>query len=73
MTKEDAYLAILQDPNGERGLRHHLRLVDLDALADGIVAHRRGQGFHENPDGDALTAKRLSWSIGWNERALREP
>jgi hypothetical protein len=49
-----------------------VRDLDIDAFADGIVAHRSGAGFHENPHGtDALTVSRLSWSFGWNERALR--
>lgn len=60
-----AYLWVLHaDPLSMRDL-------DLDAFADGVVAHRAGLGFHENPHGaDALTVARLSWSMGWNERAL---
>lgn len=45
--------------------------LDLDAFADGVLAHRAGKAFHENPDGSAPTARRLSWSLGWNARALR--
>lgn len=49
-----------------------IRDLDLDAFADGIIAHRDGLGFHENPHTpDAMTRKRLSWSMGWNERALQ--
>ena len=49
-----------------------VRDLDLDAFADGILAHRAGLGFHENPYGsDALTVRRLSWHVGWNERALQ--
>jgi hypothetical protein len=49
------------------------RDVDLDAYADGIVAHREGRGFHENPAGpNAATPLRLSWHLGWNDRALRQ-
>lgn len=48
-----------------------IRDLDLDAFADGIAAHRNGAGFHENPHGpNRLTVRRLSWSLGWNERAL---
>lgn len=47
--------------------------IDLDAFADGVLAHRRGAGFHENPHGHSgmKTAARLSWALGWNERALQ--
>lgn len=45
---------------------------DLDAFAEGILAHRDGAKFHDNPDGTAATPRRLCWSIGWNERALRQ-
>jgi hypothetical protein len=48
------------------------RDLDLDAFADGVIAHREGKGFHENPDGMAPTVRRLSWSMGWNERALAQ-
>lgn len=49
-----------------------VRDLDIDAFADGVVAHRAGVEFHRNPHGtDAPTLARLSWSIGWNERALR--
>ena len=49
-----------------------LRDFDLDALAEGIIAHRNGSVFHDNPYGNAATATlaRLSWAFGWNERAL---
>lgn len=47
--------------------------LSIDAFADGVVAHREGKGFHENPHGIAPTLSRLSWSLGWNERALRVP
>lgn len=55
--------------------KSHLTMRDLniDAFADGILAHRNGVAFHENPHGtDALTISRLSWSQGWNERALQQ-
>jgi len=56
----------------EKALRAtSIRDFDLDAFADGIIAHRNGKGFHENPDGMAATVRRLSWSMGWNERALQ--
>ena len=48
-----------------------MRDIDLDAFADGVIAHRLGREFHENPDGMASTVRRLSWSMGWNERALQ--
>lgn len=58
----------------ERAIRRELltiRDLDIDAFADGVAAHRSGLGFHENPHGtDALTLPRLSWAMGWNERAL---
>jgi hypothetical protein len=49
-----------------------LRDFDLDAFADGITAHREGRAFHENPHGRAevQSLARLSWSYGWNERAI---
>jgi hypothetical protein len=49
-----------------------LRDFDIDAFADGILAHRNGRGFHENPHGGAEVPSlaRLSWAYGWNERAL---
>ncbi len=46
------------------------RDLDIDAFADGVLAHRNGAHFHENPHSDAPTLRRLSWSMGWNERAL---
>jgi hypothetical protein len=49
-----------------------IRDFDLDAFADGIIAHREKKGFHENPYGaNKLSVKRLSWHMGWNERALQ--
>lgn len=56
----------------ERALRgKNFRDLDIDAFADGVLAHRAGAAFHENPHGtNALTVARLSWSMGWNERAL---
>jgi hypothetical protein len=50
-----------------------IRDLDLDAFADGILAHRDGHGFHENPEGAVAKVRRLSWSLGWNERALQHP
>lgn len=50
-----------------------IRDLDLDAFADGVIAHRNGVAFHENPHGtDAGTIQRLSWTLGWNERALTQ-
>ena len=49
-----------------------IRDLDLDAFADGIVAHRDGKAFHENPDGVKMTTRRFSWAMGWNERALQQ-
>lgn len=52
-----------------------VRDLDIDAFADGVLAHRSGAGFHENPHGRPgidFNMPRLSWSLGWNERALRE-
>lgn len=67
-TEKAAYLRLLRANAG-----HQLAYIDLDAFADGIVAHRAGVAFHQNPHGpDALTAARLSWSMGWNERALQQ-
>ena len=50
-----------------------LRSLDLDAFADGIIAHRDGKQFHENPHGgaDVPSLNRYSWAYGWNERALK--
>ena len=51
-----------------------IRDFDLDAFAEGVLAHRNNKGFHENPfraEGHDLELKRLSWSMGWNERALQ--
>jgi len=64
-SEEKAYVALLHNPAPT------IRDYDIDAFADGIIAHRAGAGFHENPHGaNALTVARLSWSMGWNERAL---
>ena len=64
-SEERAFAAVL----GKDSLT--VRDLDLDAFADGILAHRNGAGFHENPHGAmAPTVRRLSWSMGWNERAL---
>jgi hypothetical protein len=49
-----------------------IRDMDIDAFADGVLAHRNGAKFHENPYGMALTVRRLSWGMGWNERALQK-
>lgn len=49
-----------------------LRNCDIDAFADGVLAHRMGEAFHQNPDGIACSVRRLSWAMGWNERALRQ-
>ena len=63
---EAAYLSLLMNKNAS------IRDLDLDALADGILAHRDGVAWHKNPHGpDALTRRRLSWAIGWNERAIQ--
>lgn len=50
-----------------------IRDFDLDAFAEGVLAHREGKGFHENPYGgaDVRSLARWSWHYGWNERALR--
>ncbi|HTI78915.1 MAG TPA: hypothetical protein VL614_00540 [Acetobacteraceae bacterium] len=49
-----------------------LRDLDIDAFADGVLAHRAGLGFHENPHrAHWLSVKRLSWAMGWNERAIQ--
>lgn len=50
-----------------------VRDLDLDAFADGIVAHRNDLGFHECPFPDRGSWSALSWRIGWNERALTQP
>jgi len=63
---EAAYLRMLHATS--LSLRH----LDLDAYADGIVAHRNGAEYHQNPHGGVLTVARLSWHLGWNERALRQ-
>jgi hypothetical protein len=55
--------------------KEHTTLQDynIDAFADGVVAHRSGLGFHENPHGtNSPTIQRLSWHMGWNERALQQ-
>lgn len=68
MSDEERYDAFLANKEAT------IRDMDVDAFADGIVAHRNGLGFHENPHGtDALTIQRLSWSLGWNERGIAQP
>jgi hypothetical protein len=65
--------ALIEEQAFERALyAKTLRDLDIDALADGVIAHRDGKQFHENPYGGAeiASAKRLSWAYGWNERAL---
>lgn len=53
--------------------RAGLAYLDIDALADGIMAQKSGKEFHENPYGaQTPTVQRLSWHMGWNERALRK-
>jgi hypothetical protein len=52
-----------------RGVDVGIRDLDLDAFADGVLAHRAGWPFHDNPHRDLLLAG-LSWRMGWNERAL---
>lgn len=48
--------------------------LDVDAFADGIIAHRQGIQFHENPRRETYRSLwRLSWDYGWNQRALRQP
>ena len=63
------------DEGYDRAIRLELltiRDLDIDAFADGVAAHRDGLAFCDNPHGaDALTLPRLSWTMGWNERALR--
>lgn len=60
----------------DRLFRHgalSIRDLDIDAFADGVVAHRGGTRFHENPYGtNTPIMQRLSWHLGWNERALRQ-
>lgn len=59
----------------KRAMRTSLESIavfSIDAFADGVVAHREGKKFHENPRGTEPTLSRLSWSFGWNERALRQ-
>jgi hypothetical protein len=60
---------VSNDPYQRGGFRRLPDYLDIDAFADGILAHRAGVELHENPhSGDNV---RLSWSIGWNERAGR--
>ena len=63
-----AYLRLLDGLDAKQ-----FRILDLDAFAAGIAAHQAGIEFHANPhgDGEIMTAPRLSWWIGWNERALK--
>jgi hypothetical protein len=63
---EDAFKRLLNKPQSS------IRDLDIDAFADGVLAHRNGAGFHENPDGQVPTVRRFSWSMGWNERALAQ-
>jgi hypothetical protein len=49
-----------------------VRDLDLDAFADGVLAHRNGEPFHKSPY-DFTTLAGLSWRMGWNERALANP
>ena len=64
MTDEERYTAYFAKENPT------MRDLDIDAFADGVVSHRTGLGFHENPHRDRNTIQRWSWSMGWNERAL---
>jgi hypothetical protein len=61
-----------EDAAFARALSGTIRDLDIDAFADGVLAHRNGLAFHENPHGGAQvkTVARLSWAYGWNERAL---
>lgn len=68
MIEEDESYRKLLENYGATSLRD----LDLDAFADGVVAHRAGLAFHMNPYGVERTGRRLSWSYGWNERALRD-
>lgn len=64
--------AIEYDRLLRQGDKLTLRDFNMDAFADGVIAHRNGKGFHENPFGaNTLSVRRLSWSYGWNERALQ--
>lgn len=62
----EAFERLLKKPD------HTIRDLDIDAFADGVLAHRNGAEFHENPDGHVPTVRRFSWSMGWNERALAQ-
>lgn len=47
--------------------------LDMDAYADGVIAHRQGVPFHGNPHlPNWRSLRRLSWGLGWNQRALQE-
>lgn len=49
-----------------------VRALNIDCFADGVVAHRVGKEFHENPHREHFESLwRLSWAMGWNERALQ--
>jgi hypothetical protein len=48
-----------------------VRDIDLDAFADGVMAHRIRLPFHACPHPSNSVAG-LSWRLGWNERALRD-
>lgn len=68
MTEDEiGYRDYLIKKKGEATVRD----LNIDAFADGVLAHRVGLEFHENPHGDAPTLSRLSWALGWNERALK--
>jgi hypothetical protein len=49
-----------------------IRDMNIDAFADGVLAHREGKAFHENPYGgaDVSTVQRLSWHTGDVARCL---
>ena len=68
--EEAEFVRVLHSPGPSLSVRD----LDLDAFAQGILAHRAGLAFHENPHGfDTPTVQRLSWHLGWNERGLRQP
>ena len=66
-TDHAAYLRVVMDDERLTAIRD----LDIDAFADGVVAHRGDLAFHQNPHKEFASLKRLSWSIGWNERALK--
>lgn len=69
LTEEEcAYARLLEGTNTS------IRDLDLVAFARGIMAYKSGAMFHENPYGtNTPSVARLSWSMGWNERALQCP